>query len=148
MDKKYLIVSVLSMVLLFGVGIAWASAEANPNSRGKNYDRINLKEFRGSEVGQKLAKRSGGCGCGCDGSSESCQAMTKKGLESKAQLLGLTTEELQTLLAEGKNMFQIAEERGINLADLKQGLGNFGRKNAGRGCGCEAGSASCLANLE
>ncbi len=146
MDKKYLIVSVLSMVLLFGVGIAWASAEGMPNFRGRNSDKVGLKEFRGSEVGQKLAKRSEGCGC--DGSSESCQAMAKKGLESKAQLLGLTTEELQALLAEGKNMFQIAEERGINLADLKQGLGNFGRKNAGRGCGCEAGSASCLANLE
>ena len=144
MDKKYLIVSVLSLVLLFGAGITWASAEGISNFRGRNSDKIGLKEFRNFEAGQKPFRKSGGC----DGSAENCQAMAKKGLESKAQLLGLTVAELEGLLAEGKNMFQIAEEKGINLAELKQSLGNFGRKNAGRGCGCEAGSDTCLANIK
>jgi hypothetical protein len=141
MDKKYLIASVLSLVLLFGVGIAWVSA-ANNDSVSGNSNNSGSADFKRPELGRQ---KVGGCGCGCDGSAETCPAgAIKRGLEFKAEKLGLSVEELQALLDSGKTMIQIAEEKGIELADLRP---DFGKRRGG-GCGCGGGAGNCSLSPE
>lgn len=141
MDKKYLIASVLSLVLLFGAGIAWASAESsNIKTRGGELNKSSLQEFRGSELGQGVRQKV----ASCNGNPESCSARAlKRGIEFKAKVLGLSVEELQASLESGKTMIQIAEEKGIDLANLKP---NFEGKNSG--LKSRGGSGNCLANSE
>ncbi len=90
------------------------------------------------------------CGCGCNGQCANGLKVGKLGMiEYKAQILGLTVDQIKTRLSNGETMRDIIEKSGLNLEQYRekmqekmQGLKNEIRSKTN--CSCSnPGSGKC-----
>ncbi|MFA6272576.1 MAG: hypothetical protein WC693_05755 [Patescibacteria group bacterium] len=108
--KRMLLTALVSAVALATVGIGFTMAQgiALSDKQVAVTDTANAADTPTDEVADCASGRHLGAGPGFE-----------KMLDQKAEMLNLTTDELQAKLDEGKTFIEIAEEQGVTYTDIQ-----------------------------